>query len=285
MVIQTLNSTKKAKTAQASSSVSKRNNLRGKHLVMKNASDRKDENASVVSDIDPQDISISPRQNEFSESTWWMVDIEHNGEEGANFKNSQGATAIVKRCMRVHGWTQEKSRRILTAYRQFLTLKKEHEDWDATGLSPSLLVDQMWHQHILDVTNYCHDMMLLCGRVVGHNPDGAGEGSRLSGKVERDKATRKALKQRFPQYDKEIWGVMGRGTSSEARRQRNEAVPGSGSENESRKEITFNLKDLKGAVSGGTFSEVRRQSNDEVPGTGSGRGNESRGKITFMKAA
>ncbi|KAL7528725.1 hypothetical protein ACHAXR_002596 [Thalassiosira sp. AJA248-18] len=45
-------------------------------------------------------------------------------------------------------------------------------------------------------------MMLLCGRVVGHNPDGA-----LSGKAERDEATREALEDRCPNYDKEIWGV------------------------------------------------------------------------------
>ncbi|EJK77832.1 hypothetical protein THAOC_00308 [Thalassiosira oceanica] len=59
----------------------------------------------------------------------------------------------------------------------------------------------MWHQHILDVVNYCHDMMMLCGRVIGHNPDGA-----IAGKVERDEATKKALEQRFPEYERDIWG-------------------------------------------------------------------------------
>jgi len=68
--------------------------------------------------------------------------------------------------MRVYNWSLEKTRKVLTAYRQFLTLKKEHKDWDATILSPSYLVDQMWHQHILDVVNYTHNMMLLCGHVV-----------------------------------------------------------------------------------------------------------------------
>ena len=113
--------------------------------------------------------------------------------------------------MRVYGWSLEKSRKVLKAYRQFLTLKKEHEDWGATELSPSFWVDRMWHQHILDV-NYYHDTMLLCGRVVGHNPDGA-----LSGKAERDEATREALEKRYPNYDKEIWGIeTSTDTSSEA---------------------------------------------------------------------
>ena len=61
--------------------------------------------------------------------------------------------------------------------------------------------DQMWHQHILDVVNYYHDMMLLCGRVIGHNPDGA-----MAGKAERDEATKNALEQRFPDYERDIWG-------------------------------------------------------------------------------
>ncbi|KAL9184568.1 hypothetical protein ACHAXT_012538 [Thalassiosira profunda] len=168
----------------------------GSEASASGASDAADGNDATS----PGSIRISPRQNEFSERTWWMVDMEQ-GEESGGEPSNQGATALVKRCMRVHGWTLEKARKVLTGYRQFLTLKKEKEDWDATILSPSLLVDQMWHQHILDVVNYCHDSMLLCGRVVGHNPDGA-----LSGKAERDETTREALEERFPNHDKEIWG-------------------------------------------------------------------------------
>ena len=80
------------------------------------------------------------------------------------------------------------------AYKQFLELKKEFQDWDATILSPSGFVDKMWHQHILDVNNYSHDMMLLCGHVVGHNPDGALD---TAAKTARTKTTRKALRQRY----------------------------------------------------------------------------------------
>ena len=123
-----------------------------------------------------------------------MVDLDASGVD-------QGATPLVRRCIRVHGWDAPKARRVLAAYRQFLTLKTEHEDWDATVLSPCPLVDQMWQQHVLDVVNYCHDTMLLCGRVAGHDPDGA-----ASGKAERDEATRRALEVRFPDYDRAVWG-------------------------------------------------------------------------------
>lgn len=210
MAVQTRNSAKMSKASKTStSSVSTRNKRRSGG---QNKS-RNNDDVSVVSDEESpnNNVLISPRQDEFSERTWWMVDIEHNNfdeEEGKNSTNIQGATALVKRCMRVYGWSLQKTRRILTAYRQFIILKCEHKDWDATELSPSYIIDQMWHQHILDVVNYCHDMMLLCGRVVGHNPDGS-----LRGKTERDESTRNALERRFPNYDKEIWGIE---TNSEA---------------------------------------------------------------------
>jgi len=91
---------------------------------------------------------------------------------------------------------------VLDAYHQFITLKKELKDWDANILSPCHLVDQMWHCHILDVANYCHDMMLLCGRLVGHNPDGALD---YVGKQMRDEATRVSLLEHFESYDVEVW--------------------------------------------------------------------------------
>ncbi len=57
----------------------------------------------------------------------------------------------------------------------------------------------MWHCHILDVANYCHDMMLLCGHFVGHNPDGALE-------QQRDENTRALLKEHFgSRFDEEVW--------------------------------------------------------------------------------
>jgi hypothetical protein len=70
-------------------------------------------------------------------------------------------------------------------------LEKHHQDWDSY-LSPSYLVDQMWHVHILDVVNYCHDMMLLCGHVVGHNPDGASD---IEAKRARDLKTHEGLEE------------------------------------------------------------------------------------------
>ena len=157
------NATTKSKApTNASSTASKRSKNNSGDAV-----DRDD--TSIVSGENSNDILIPSRADDFSNRTWWMVDMHKDDDEESS--TTQGATALVKRCMRVYNWSLEKTRKVLTAYRQFLTLKKEHKDWNATILSPSYLVDQMWHQHILDVVNYTHDMMLLCGHVVGHNPD------------------------------------------------------------------------------------------------------------------
>jgi hypothetical protein len=145
-------------------------------------------------------VVITPRENDFNEKTWWMVDLDPIDETSL-----QGATALVKRCMRMHGWDEAKARKVLASYRQFIFLKKELKDWDTEILSPCHLVDQMWHCHILDVVNYCHDMMLLCGHVVGHNPDGALDSA---AKQKRDDTTRKALVQHFGSYDEEIWNYF-----------------------------------------------------------------------------
>ena len=144
---------------------------------------------------------VDTRQNDFSERSWWMVDVDGEGA------STQGASALVKRCMRAYGWDLSKTRKILSAYKHFLTLKKVLGDWDATLLSPCHLVDQMWHQHILDNFNYYHDMVLLCGHFVGHNPDGAFD---VEAKATRDQFTRECLRQNFGSYDVEIWDGAGR---------------------------------------------------------------------------
>jgi small ubiquitin-related modifier len=133
-------------------------------------------------------VSVFSRPSDFNETTWFMIDLEHRP------RITQGATPLVARCMRLHHWPESKARKILKAYRQFLVLKKVKEDWNAEILSPSAEVDLMWHQHILDVVNYSHDCMLLCGHVIGHNPDG---GLSDSARAERRRVTQAALTEHF----------------------------------------------------------------------------------------
>jgi hypothetical protein len=142
-------------------------------------------------------VSVFSRPSDFNESTWGMVDLHHRPHI------SQGASPLVARCIRVYGWSESRTRKVLKAYRQFLELKKIKGDWNAETLSPSTDVDLMWHQHILDVVSYSHDCMLLCGHVVGHNPDG---GLDDEARAERRKTTVGALKEHFgEEVDVTVW--------------------------------------------------------------------------------
>ncbi|KAL3937846.1 MAG: hypothetical protein SGBAC_007127 [Bacillariaceae sp.] len=143
---------------------------------------------------------LNSRKPEFDDETWWIVNFHSN----SNKKSSQGATALVQRCKEKYNWSFGKTKSILEAYRQFLTLKKDFEDWDAKTLFAAKLVDQMWQEHILDLGNYCHDMMMLCGRVVLRNPDGA---LGIDEKITREKKTRSALMKKFGlrHVDRDVW--------------------------------------------------------------------------------
>ena len=85
-----------------------------------------------------------------------MVDIiidDYNSD--GNSIITQGASPLVKRCMRRHVWSLTKTRMILSAYKQFLMLKKQLEDWNAQRYYLHVTwLDLMWHQHILDNVNY-----------------------------------------------------------------------------------------------------------------------------------
>jgi small ubiquitin-related modifier len=130
-------------------------------------------------------IKIPKRTSLFSvPDSWWMVDLH------ALPAPKQGATPLVLRCMRELRWSEAKSRSVLQAYRQFLHVKVAKQDWNAEILSPSVDVDQMWHQHVLDNLNYAHDCQLLCGHFVRHDPDG---GLDVVARINRLDATRQAL--------------------------------------------------------------------------------------------
>ena len=196
--------------------------------------------------VDNAQILMTQRENGFNEKTWWMVDINPIG--GDDTSSRQGATPLVKRCMRTYGWDEVKSRKVLNAYRQFITLKKESQDWDAKILSPCYLVDQMWHCHILDVVNYCHDMMLLCGRVVGHDPDGALD---YEAKQKRDGTTRELLQKKFGSYDEDVWDYSSVQNNDDEKGEEKSSDPveeETGMEEAGAEIITFRLKDQNGEV-------------------------------------
>jgi hypothetical protein len=131
---------------------------------------------------------------------WWEV---KRSENPADPKPTRGATPLVERCMRIHGFKEGFAKRVLKGYRQFMELKSVMNDWNETKLSPSVPINQMWEEHLLDNLNYTEDCLLLFGRVIGHNPDSILDGSSLRDRVQ---TTKIAFQARYgDDLDQEVW--------------------------------------------------------------------------------
>jgi hypothetical protein len=111
---------------------------------------------------------------------------------------------LMARCMRAYDWTNEFTERALLGYRQFMKLKIQVEDFAAQTLFPSLTVELVWRQHILDVGHYCKACFEYCEeRLIDYNPDSGLDQSALHDQIT---ATQVALKALFGrQVDAEIW--------------------------------------------------------------------------------
>jgi hypothetical protein len=116
------------------------------------------------------------------------------------------SATLQRRCQRAYGWDAALVNRVFVSYMQFLTLKVLLKDFDAEYLSPSFLVDQMWHQHLLDNRHYEQFCHYVCpdGRQIYHNPEG---GDDIVAQQRRMVRTQSALKKRFEgAIDDIIWG-------------------------------------------------------------------------------
>ena len=140
------------------------------------------------------------RGKESKIENWWEVRrATHPGEPTP----ARGATPLVERCIRVHGFNEGFAKRVLKGYRQFMELKSVMNDLQETKLSPSVPIQQMWEQHLLDNLNYTEDCLLLFGRVIGHNPDGVLEGQALRDRIQ---TTKIAFQARYgDDLDTEVW--------------------------------------------------------------------------------
>lgn len=87
-------------------------------------------------------------------------------------------------------------------YLKFMKLKFFNNDFNAELLSPSPIVDKVWHLHILDTKNYARDCIELFGAVIHHNPLG---GENLNMRNLRYSRTINAYKQNFGFPNNEIW--------------------------------------------------------------------------------
>ncbi|CAB9497239.1 smt3 suppressor of mif two 3 homolog [Seminavis robusta] len=111
-------------------------------------------------------------------------------------------------CMRAYEWSQELTARVIKGYLQFMKLKLQLEDWDATQLSPTPGVDKVWHQHLLHPVHYakaCQDY--TSGHIIDHNPDG---GLNVAAWMKRLRNTEMCLKTLLGRnkMDQMIWSFL-----------------------------------------------------------------------------
>jgi hypothetical protein len=65
------------------------------------------------------------------------------------------------------GWSEEEADAAEQEYRRFLALKLAYPDRE---IVPNKIVDQFWHQHILDTRQYAEDCDQVFGQFLHHFP-------------------------------------------------------------------------------------------------------------------
>ena len=148
-------------------------------------------------------------------------------------------TSLQERCIRTFGWSNEFAKKALKGYRQFIKLKLQQEDWDASVLSPSNTVDKVWHQHILDVTHYIEACEEYAGRLIGHNPEGSLD---VKAREDRIKATKLSLKALFGRsaIDEQVWDFEGNDEKSATGQRRVTREPAGDSDY-----VTFTIRNYR----------------------------------------
>ena len=119
----------------------------------------------------------------------------------AMFEDAYGDT-LVARLVRA-GTPPPEAAKVLVAYKQFLVIKVEGDDFDAMKFSPPPLVDEMWHLHVLDTRHYTDACLGTFGRIMHHDPDGGADPAARNARIG---ATHVALTRLFgTAYDTGIW--------------------------------------------------------------------------------
>ena len=96
---------------------------------------------------------------------------------------------LLKRVRKSTNWSEEELSEVFVAYKQFIELKVILKDWNALLLSPSLMVDQIWHLHVLDTKVYSRACLQLCDEIIHHDPDGDVDEGKRKLRVQRTKET------------------------------------------------------------------------------------------------
>lgn len=134
-------------------------------------------------------------------ATWWKVD--RNQEP----RLTAGATPLVERCIRAHGWTEAFALQVLAGYERFLGFKHTFKDWEDVAFSPPVSIEKMWQLHVVDTAHYAKDCQLLFANMINHNPDGHLDKQAHYKRIENTKSVLH-LKCRG-EFDEQVWNFGG----------------------------------------------------------------------------
>mmetsp|Transcript_20334 Transcript_20334/g.29194 ORF Transcript_20334/g.29194 Transcript_20334/m.29194 type:complete len:239 (+) Transcript_20334:80-796(+) len=159
------------------------------------------------------------------------LDVEPNiriGNDSPETETIDDATAHMKRNQPIHvinaftlphltrmlcrdlNWDPHFAEGATSEYIRFIELKCAIRDIDSNILSPSPIIDQVWHTHILDTRAYLNDTETIHRRVIGdeqfkflhHSPDNAHNVQRIL----RLKDTRMMYQARYAKcMDEKYW--------------------------------------------------------------------------------
>lgn len=89
------------------------------------------------------------------------------------FMQHRNYRILLDRIRRECAVSEARAAHLLEQYLLFMQMKCMSRDEMAEVISPPIVIDQIWHLHILDTLRYPTDCELLCGFFVHHDPDGA----------------------------------------------------------------------------------------------------------------
>ncbi|KAL9188795.1 hypothetical protein ACHAXT_007173 [Thalassiosira profunda] len=148
---------------------------------------------------------------------WWQIDSLKSIDSTENALLT-GASRVVKAFLeddyiawfcKADGKTPDElfqTAAVVKAYRQFIDVKNQRNDWDANKLSPCILVEIMWKAHS-QLPAYASDMKLLCGRAVQFVDDEDIDDDEAGEEAARVQATVDAIQARCGSVDERVWNA------------------------------------------------------------------------------
>jgi hypothetical protein len=97
-----------------------------------------------------------------------MLSLKQPADQGLwNKVNSINLSLVEDRLRHRYGWDEKRIREAVKGYREFLYVAGRDS---RNGISPTLDIDEVWHQHMLHANKYEQDCKKALGQFLHHFP-------------------------------------------------------------------------------------------------------------------